>query len=183
MRMQSTGALFFAAMMIATPAVAGDLGKIETGAKLFDRNDGEPITVPPPPPGMGQVVFWRQGGGGPLVRCRVNEGETMVGRLSSGSYFATVVEPGQHEYSVRTEATDVLNLEVEPDETQYVRCTIRMGLFIGRPNLSPSDEEAFQGRSHRMVWRVRDDDEGRVNPPWAANLIGDDTPEEEDGEE
>ncbi|MEM8694998.1 MAG: hypothetical protein AAGE05_03130 [Pseudomonadota bacterium] len=159
-------------IMPVTGANGADNRASANAQKLLDRNDGLPITVPPPPAGMSQIVFYRQGGGGPLVRCRIREGETMIGRLNSGAYFAHVVEPGPYQYSVRTEATDVLNVEAEPDETQYIRCTIRMGLFVGRPNLSPSTEEEFTRRSHRMVWRDRQEDEGRVDPPW---IRGEDT--------
>jgi len=40
---------------------------------------------------------------------------------------------------MKSEATDQLNLEIEAGETYFVKCTISMGLMVGRPKLSPSD--------------------------------------------
>ncbi|HEV2043637.1 MAG TPA: hypothetical protein VGR05_03050, partial [Sphingomicrobium sp.] len=36
-----------------------------------------------------------------------------------------------------------VRVEVEPDETTYVKCKISMGIMAGRPNLSPSSAEEY----------------------------------------
>lgn len=101
-----------------------------------------------PPEGKGQIVFFREKKfAGAAVRYKVREGETELGKLSSGSYFVHVTEPGAHQYTVHSEAKDVLNLEVEAGETYYVLGSITMGILAGRPNLSPSDEAIFTGMS------------------------------------
>jgi len=101
-------------------------------------------SIAAPPAGKGQIVFFRDkkfvGG---AVSYKVREGETELGKLSNGTYFVSVVEPGAHEYTVHSEAKDILNLEVEAGETYYVTGGITMGVFAGRPNLSPSDQAAF----------------------------------------
>jgi hypothetical protein len=115
---------------------------------------GEPETkvekaapqVPPPPAGMGQVVFYRPSSMGALVSCRVNEGEAVVNRLPPGRYFVQQTTPGVHEYSVHSESKDVLRVNVEDGETQYARCSIRMGIMVGRPNLSTQDRADFDKR-------------------------------------
>lgn len=107
-------------------------------------------TIPPPPPGMGQVVFYRSSRMGMLVSCRVREGEQVVNRLPPGKYFVHQTTPGAHAYNVRSEARDVINVEVEEGETQYVRCAIGMGIGVGRPNLSPQDAADFQRRGHGL---------------------------------
>lgn len=101
-----------------------------------------------PPEGKGQIVFFREKKfAGAAVRYKVREGETELGKLSSGSYFVHVTEPGAHQYTVHSEAKDVLNIEVEAGETYYVLGSVTMGIFAGRPNLSPSDEAIFSGMS------------------------------------
>lgn len=101
-----------------------------------------------PPEGKGQIVFFREKKfAGAAVRYKVREGETELGKLSSGSYFVHVTEPGAHQYTVHSEAKDVLNIEVEAGETYYVLGSVTMGIFAGRPNLSPSDETIFSGMS------------------------------------
>jgi hypothetical protein len=104
-----------------------------------------------PPAGKGQVVFFREkkfvGG---AVGYKVREGENELGKLSNGTYFVSVVEPGAHEYTVHSEAKDILNLEVEAGETYYVTGGITMGVFAGRPNLSPSDQAAFDALAGKL---------------------------------
>jgi hypothetical protein len=101
-------------------------------------------SIAAPPAGKGQIVFFREkkfvGG---AVSYKVREGENELGKLSNGTYFVSVVDPGAHEYTVHSEAKDILNLEVEAGETYYVTGGITMGVFAGRPNLSPSDQTTF----------------------------------------
>lgn len=106
--------------------------------------------IPPPPPGMGQVVFYRSSMMGALVSCRVREGDRIVNRLPPGKYFVHPTTAGPHEYMVRSEARDVLRIEVEEGETHYVRCAVGMGIGVGRPNLSPQDRQDFERRGRGL---------------------------------
>ena len=90
-----------------------------------------------PPEGKGPIVF-------------VREGETELGKLRNGNYFVLPVDPGTHQYTVHSEAKDVLTLEVEAGETYYVQGTITMGVLAGRPNLSPSDQAAFDALAPKL---------------------------------
>lgn len=103
-----------------------------------------PNGIAAPPEGKGQIVFFRESkfvGG--AISYKVREGETELGKLSNGSYFVYVAEPGAHAYTVHSEAKDVLNLEVEAGETYFVSGGVSMGVFAGRPNLSPSTQSAY----------------------------------------
>lgn len=103
-----------------------------------------PNGIAAPPEGKGQIVFFRESkfvGG--AISYKVREGETELGKLSNGSYFVYVAEPGAHAYTVHSEAKDVLNLEVEANETYFVSGGVSMGVFAGRPNLSPSSHSAY----------------------------------------
>lgn len=103
-----------------------------------------PIAIPSAPAGKGQVVFFRPGGFvGSAVACSVHENGQKVSSLGGGRYFIMAADPGRHEFSVKTEASDKLPLEVEPDETQFVACKIKMGIMVGRPDIRPSTEEEF----------------------------------------
>lgn len=96
-----------------------------------------------PAPGKGQVVFYRPSGMGPLIRCTVRENGKMIARIGNGKYYVMAAEPGAHAYTAKTESTDTVRVEVEPDETTYVKCKISMGIMAGRPNLSPSDAAEY----------------------------------------
>lgn len=100
--------------------------------------------VAAPPAGKGQVVFFRESKlGGMALSFSVHEGDKGVGKLGNGSYFVVVSEPGQHTFTIQSEATDKLTLEVESGETYYVKQTIGMGIMMGRPHLTPSDQAEF----------------------------------------
>ena len=115
------------------------------------------IDIAAPPAGKGQVVFYRTGGQGFALGCQVNEHGERVSALGAGKYFVQVTEPGEHTYMVSSEAKDVLTLEVEPDETEYVRCKIKMGIMVGRPNLEPSSQVDFDSLSHKLKMVDADD--------------------------
>jgi len=131
------------AMLVAAPAaaVAQDGNRAKSNAVP---------TIPPPPAGMGQVVFYRSGMMGALISCRVHENGQVVNRLPPGRYFVHPTTPGAHEYTVRSEATDRLRIEVEEGETHYVRCAIGMGFGMGRPNISPQNREDFERRGRGL---------------------------------
>lgn len=104
-----------------------------------------------PSEGKGQVVFFRPSKFmGAAIGFIVREGQTELGKLRSGNYFVAAVEPGTHEYTVHSEAKDVLTLEVEAGETYYVQGSISMGVMAGRPNLSPSDQAAFEAIASKL---------------------------------
>jgi hypothetical protein len=81
----------------------------------------------------------------------VNEGGQKISSLGRGRYFILVAEPGRHEYSVKSEATDTLPLEVEADETQFASCKIKMGMMVGRPDIRPATEAEFRAKPLNLV--------------------------------
>jgi hypothetical protein len=132
------------------------------------------ISIPAPPEGKGQVVFFRPSGMGFAIGCSVNEKGQKVSSLGAGRYFVMVAGPGRHEFSVKSEAKDTLALEVEPGETQYATCRIKMGIMVGRPDLAPSTEAEF--RQHNKLKLVDADDmgpgEGALRPDQIAAALG-----------
>jgi hypothetical protein len=128
-------------VVVQAPAAAGITGQ--------EQAEAGP-TISPPPAGMGQIVFYRSSRMGWAISCRVHENGQVVNRLPPGKYFIQQTTPGIHEYSVRSESTDVIRVEVEEGETQYVRCAIGMGIGLGRPNLSPQSREDFDSRGRGL---------------------------------
>lgn len=129
MKLLTLGTLALAGLVVSAPAAAQDV-KVAPA-----------ITAPAP--GKGQVVFYRPSGIGPLIRCTVRENGKMIARVGNGKYYVMAAEPGAHAYTAKTESTDTVRVEVEPDETTYVKCKISMGIMAGRPNLSPSDAAEY----------------------------------------
>ncbi len=140
-------------------AVAALLPMAAVQAEPATSETSRTIDVPAPPEGKGQIVFYRTGGPGFIMGCAVKEAGEKVSSLGAGKYFLLVTEPGPHQFTAESEAKDTLNLEVEADETQYVRCKIKMGILMGRPNLSPSDEKTFESLSGKLKM-VDEEDRG-----------------------
>ena len=119
---------------------ARQAGRQTEGAQLAIAANAPAVVVA----GKGQVVFFRPSKMmGAAIGYKVREGETELGKLRNGTYFVIQVEPGKHDYTVHSEAKDVLTLEVDAGETYFVQGGVSMGVLAGRPNLSPSTAEAF----------------------------------------
>jgi pyruvate/2-oxoglutarate dehydrogenase complex dihydrolipoamide acyltransferase (E2) component len=113
--------------------------------------------------GSGTVVFFRPSKMiGAMMGFKVRENGVELGKLRNGKYFKLAVAPGMHQYEVHSETKDVLTLEVEAGQTYYVQGTLGMGIMAGRPNLSPSDEAAFEAVKGKLkeVPPLSGDDEG-----------------------
>ena len=141
--------LIGAAVAFSVPAQAADTNSDVASAQDSKAARAAP-EIAPPPAGVGQVVFYRPSAMGGLVSCRVNEGDKVVNRLPPGKYFVLQTTPGVHEYSVHSEAKDVLRVNVEDGETTYARCNISMGFLVGRPNLSSQDRADFDKRGKKL---------------------------------
>ena len=150
---------FQKALIVAGLACAASTASPALAAAEQVKQDASTIAIPKPPQGKGQIVFFRKGGlSGSAVACSVYETGQKVSSLGGGRYFVMVADPGKHDFSVKTEATDTLGLEVEPDETQFVTCKIKMGLMVGRPDIRPVTEQEF--RAAKSLKLVDADDMG-----------------------
>ncbi|WP_394727193.1 hypothetical protein [Altererythrobacter sp. GH1-8] len=125
--------------------------------------EGSPHFIPAPPPGKGQIVFYRSSAMGFAVGCTVNQGDkdnkVKISSVGSGRYVIVTADPGKQEYWTKSEAKDALTVLVEEGETQYVECRIKMGFMVGRPDLSPSDAAEFVEKGAKLKM-VDDDDMG-----------------------
>lgn len=123
-----------AASLVLVGCAAGTPGTLQT----------TPIALAEPSAGAGQIVFFRPAAFvGAAVGCTVREDGRMIVRIEPGRYYVAPVGPGTHVFTATTEATDTLSTEVAPNRTSYVKCTVRMGVLVGRPNLSASDAAEF----------------------------------------
>lgn len=134
--------LALGAALLAPSASAADAAKPKTAA----------ATVPAPPAGMGQVVFYRSSRVATLLSCRVSEQGEVVNKLPHGKYFVHSATPGMHEYEIES---DLLRVEVKAGETHYVRCTIG---GLGVPELTLGTRMDFDRQAAGL----------RLLPPWTG---------------
>ena len=139
-RVLASAALFASVIAAAPLAAADDKNAAPAGGAAADQTDSR---VPAPPAGKGQVVFFRPFGPGMALSFSVHEGDQGVSKLGSNQYFIYVADPGPHTFSIQSEATDTLHMEVDAGETYYVKETLGMGIVVARPHLTPSDAATF----------------------------------------
>ena len=112
--------------------------------------------------GTGTVVFFREKKMmGAAISYKVRENDIELCKLGSGSFCTLQVPVGKHEYVTKTEAKDVLTMEVESGETYYVQASISMGFAAGHSNLAPSTKEVFDG----MKAKLKDNTGKDLDPP------------------
>ncbi|MEO7247160.1 MAG: DUF2846 domain-containing protein [Novosphingobium sp.] len=134
-----SGLRIFAVSTLALALAAS--GVAVQGAEPIKTKSGE---IGAAAAGKGQIVFYRPGSiMGAALGCTVHEGDREVARLGSGKYFVITTEVGKHAYFTRGQAADTLNLEVEADETYFVKCKIGSGTISGAAQLEPSDRDSF----------------------------------------
>jgi glucose/arabinose dehydrogenase len=137
----------------SAPAKAAEPAKQAAPTKAAPAAPAAPVStgIAAPSGDMGNVVFFRESKFvGAMVGFKVREGEQELGKLSNGTYFVAQVPAGAHAFTVHSEAKDVLNLEVERDQTYYVQGSISMGVMVGRPNLAPADAATFAGMKDKL---------------------------------
>lgn len=111
------------------------------------------LAIPPPPAGLGQVVFFRaKTAAGFGLWFNVREHDQALGKLSNGAYFIARLKPGEHQFSasLEPEFKDHLTLKVDPGETYYVEGITTHGAVLGAADLVPSDKAHFDAVSHDL---------------------------------
>lgn len=88
------------------------------------------------PEGMGLVYVYRPNSFvGGAVAYDVKVGEAVVTTLHNGGYYPYLVKPGEVEFWAKTESRSAVTLDVKAGEVYYVKGTVGVGFFVGRPHL------------------------------------------------
>lgn len=105
--------------------------------------------------GQAQMVFYRTQILGAAVQPTIYVDGQPTGKCTSKGVFLVDVVPGTHHVIASTETDSNVHVDVEPSNRTYIRCSIGIGLFIGRPKLevvsgstgkSESDTLSFTGK-------------------------------------
>jgi hypothetical protein len=146
--------LLKSAFLIAGLALSSAASCQETAppaAAVANAPDEASAAIGSPEAGKALVVFFRPSAfKGAAIGFIVREGETELGKLKNGNFFTAQVAPGKHDYTVHSEAKDVTSIEAEEGETYFLSGEINMGFMAGRPNLAPSDLEAFKAAFKKL---------------------------------
>lgn len=90
-----------------------------------------------PAPGQSKVVFLRASHYAYALHFRIHDGEQMIGRSSSSTFFAYECAPGHHVFSSSMDNMEILNADLLPDRIYYVKVSAVMGMWVGGVSLTP----------------------------------------------
>jgi hypothetical protein len=74
-------------------------------------------------------------GGGVAPNLYTDKGKTYLVKIYPGGYFPYFAKPGEVDFSAATEAESSVTLDIKPGQIYYVKLTIGIGFFVGRPHL------------------------------------------------
>lgn len=95
----------------------------------------------PEHPDYAIIYFYRNSGVGPIVSYDVHIGETSVYRSRVNTKAEVkVYEAGPVEIWGRTESRTSVPLNIQLGEEYYFRCSVNMGILVGRPEIELVDE-------------------------------------------
>ncbi len=90
------------------------------------------------PENSGLVYIYRPGaflGGGVSPNLYTDKGKTYLTKIYQGGYFPYFAKPGEVDFSAATESESSVTLDIAPGKIYYVKLTIGIGFFVGRPHL------------------------------------------------
>ena len=97
------------------------------------------------PEGTGVVYIYRPHSViGAAVTYDVKVGETVVTTLHNGGYYPYFAKPGEVEFRAKTESESAVTLDVKAGQPYYIKGTVGVGFFVGRPHLMVVPAEAAQ---------------------------------------
>jgi len=79
---------------------------------------------------------------GAAVYYDVKANGRVVTTLYSGTYYPYITDPGEIEFSAKTEASDSATIDAKAGQTYYLKGTVGIGFIIGHPHLTvvPAEE-------------------------------------------
>ena len=120
-------------IMSSIHRIKADVFKVDDASSLKNNEDQSVVSTHPD---YAVVYFYRYSGTGLIVNYDVHIGDKKVFRSKAPSKAEVkVYDEGEFEIWAKTEAKEVLVLEIEKGRDYYVRCGVDIGIIIGRPTL------------------------------------------------
>jgi hypothetical protein len=128
-------------------AVAAILTGCATGQSIHESQEA----VAPIASGEGRIVVYRSGVFGAGIQPAVFiDGEKKGLCKPRGAFFADVAS-GDHVVTAETEVKRETMVHVSADQPSYVRCSVSMGLIVGRPKLEVVPPKTGKMESDKLV--------------------------------
>lgn len=119
--------------------IKADILKID--ASLIVKAD-EPASSLPPDADYALLHVYRTSGTGPLINFDLHLGDTVICRVKN-KWKETIMikKEGLNSLWAKTEAKAEIPVKIEFGNEYYIRCSVTMGAFVGRPKLELVDRK------------------------------------------
>jgi len=97
--------------------------------------------IPQPEEGKATIVIYRKNKfSGSAIAFNVQDNQRTYGSLKSGDVMYISADPGEHTFYSQVITGDAITLTVEEGKVYYVKATVKMGYYAGRPRFELVDE-------------------------------------------
>lgn len=113
-------------------------GYVPIASSAFDSTLN---AIVPPDASYAVVCVYRpKGGTGVLVHYNLNVGDSVDCRMWNGSKYTVIIaNPGPVKLWAQTESREEIELNVQAGKVYFVKCSVKMGAFWGRPKFVEVD--------------------------------------------
>ena len=123
-------------MRIALLLLAAALAGCASGPKYADVKG----SIPELAADQGRIYFYRPSAMGAAIQPNILLNGTVVGEMVPQGFFFVDRAPGIYLATARTESEASVQIPLSANDTKYVRGSISLGIFVGRPNLDLVDK-------------------------------------------
>ena len=124
MKMRITVVLPSLMLLVAVSACAPSLGQEYKRIEVVPPNKGI-VYIYRPSSFIGGAVYYDVKANGKVVTT-----------LYKGGYYPYIADPGEIEFSAKTEGSDSATIDVKLNQVYYLKGTVGVGFLVGRPHLT-----------------------------------------------
>lgn len=98
--------------------------------------------IPETEEGKATIVFYRKKKfSGSAIPFNIQNSEKNYGPLKNGEVMTIHVDPGQYTFFSQVISADAITLDVQEGVVYYVKATVKVGYYAGRPKFEQVDEK------------------------------------------
>lgn len=98
--------------------------------------------IPQPEEGKSLIVFYRKKKmSDGAIKFNIQDSQRTYGELKNGDVKYVNVDPGEHTFYSKVISEDAITLMTEAGKKYYIKTTIRVGYYAGRPKFEQVDEK------------------------------------------
>jgi len=123
---------------------------ISIAGSILGQTQVDSLGMVKPGEGKCMVYITRRATAAMLVKFKIYDGDTYLGKLGHGKYFAYECDPGEHVFIAKGENTSYLDANLEAGKTYIMDAQVKTGIMSARVSLEP-----FIDKDHKKFEKER----------------------------